>query len=222
MTKIMKFCLVLVVSLAGVAANAQESSHVHKDGEDGHNHAPAPAAEPVPHIHGDIVYGNADAPVEVIEYGSMTCGHCKHFYDEVLKELQKDLIPSGKVKLVFRNFVRDRADMAIAILSRCATDLDQAKRLIGAYFDRQPEWIQSQQIGLAIQSIANTNGVTFDRLQACTTSQEIANHLVEMRQAGVNAYQIKATPTVIVNGVKAEFKTFPELLEKIELATLGK
>lgn len=184
--------------------------------------AEAPAANVPDFVHGDIIYGDPDAPVELIEYVSMTCPHCKHFHDEVVKELQKELIPTGKVKVVFRNFVRDRVDVAVAVLSRCTSDVDQAKSLIDTYFERQPEWMRSEQIGIALQSIANTNGISFDNIQACTTNRDFVEHLVEMRRVGVNAYDIKATPTIILNGTKAEYKSFEGLLTKIQLVAVGK
>lgn len=186
--------------------------------------APAPetpAAVVPDFVEGDILYGDPAAPIELIEYVSMTCPHCKHFHDEVVKELQKELIPAGKVKVVFRNFVRDRVDVAVAVLSRCTSDVDQAKRLIETYFDRQQEWMRSEQIGIALQSIANTNGISFEDIQACSTNRDFVEHLVEMRRVGVNAFDIKATPTIILNGTKAEFKSFEELLGKIQLAAAG-
>src|SRR5688572_24593498 len=45
----------------------------------------------------DIVTGNADAPVTIVEYSSMTCPHCAAFHKEVLPELKKKYIETGKV-----------------------------------------------------------------------------------------------------------------------------
>ena len=82
-----------IAAVTSTAALAQE------------NATPLPA---MAHIYGDIVYGKADAPIEVIEYGSFTCPHCASFEAEVLPFLKEKLISTGKVKFVFRNFVRDR------------------------------------------------------------------------------------------------------------------
>jgi len=200
------------------AAPGKAAEHAH-DHEAGHTHGD----EKVPdHIHGDIVYGSPDAPVEVIEYVSMTCPHCKTFNDTVVPFLLEELIPSGKVKLVLRNFVRDRADLAVAVLSRCTTDVEHSKRLIKAYFERQNEWTRASNPGIAIQSIASSNGVAFDTLQKCLESRELAEHMVEMRQMGIRLYEINSVPTILINGTKVQFSNFEQLKDKIELALIGK
>src|SRR4051812_24394313 len=55
----------------------------------------------------DRVLGQADAPITIIEYASMTCPHCAHFENEVLPELKKTWIDTGRVKLVLRPFPLD-------------------------------------------------------------------------------------------------------------------
>lgn len=36
----------------------------------------------------DIVVGKADAPVTIVEYASMTCGHCANFHNNVFPALK--------------------------------------------------------------------------------------------------------------------------------------
>ena len=42
-------------------------------------------------IEGDMVMGDPNAPVTVIEYASMTCGHCAAFHTQTFPELKKKL-----------------------------------------------------------------------------------------------------------------------------------
>ena len=49
----------------------------------------------------DLVLGKADAPVTIIEYASMTCGHCANFHNKILPVLKEKYIDTGKVRLVF-------------------------------------------------------------------------------------------------------------------------
>lgn len=215
-----KFCVVLAfgafVMSGPVSLSAQEHdhSHDHKD-EQREPVETGPAPE---HIHGDIIYGSADAPVEVIEYISMTCPACKAFNDEVSTELLKEMVPSGKVRLVFRNFVRDRADLAVALLTRCTTDVEQSKRLISIYFDRQQEWMRAQQVGLAIQSIASMNGIPYERIQTCTTDRALVEHMVTMRDDGVKTYDIHHTPTIVLNGTKAKYSSYEDFIMQVRRA----
>ena len=43
----------------------------------------------------DMILGQSDAPVEVVEYASYTCPHCANFHDEVFARLKTDYIDTG-------------------------------------------------------------------------------------------------------------------------------
>src|SRR5271166_7118102 len=69
---------------------------------------------------GDRILGNPNAPITIIEYASMTCPHCAHFADQVLPELKKKWIDSGKVRLVMRDFPLDGEAVHASMIARCA------------------------------------------------------------------------------------------------------
>ena len=56
----------------------------------------------------DMMVGNADASVTVIEYASFTCPHCASFHAGPYKKLKKDYIDTGKIKFVFREVYFDK------------------------------------------------------------------------------------------------------------------
>jgi protein-disulfide isomerase len=56
----------------------------------------------------DMVQGDADAPIEIIEYASYTCPHCARFHASVYPQLKADYIETGKVKFVYREVYFDR------------------------------------------------------------------------------------------------------------------
>ena len=45
---------------------------------------------------GEITLGKPDAKVTIVEYASMTCGHCAHFTKEIWPELKKKYVDPGK------------------------------------------------------------------------------------------------------------------------------
>src|SRR4029077_20157796 len=53
----------------------------------------------------DMILGKADAPVTIIEYASLTCPHCAHFATTTFPKIRKDLIDTGKVRWVYRDFL---------------------------------------------------------------------------------------------------------------------
>src|SRR3546814_9181159 len=46
---------------------------------------------------GGFRVGNPDAPVKLVEYGSLTCDHCAHFAEEATPKLLGQYVRSGRV-----------------------------------------------------------------------------------------------------------------------------
>ncbi len=209
---------IMAIFAIGAGANAQ-SSPQRADTVD-----PAAATEPtIPDrvgVWGDIVYGSADAPVELIEYASLTCPHCASFSRDVLPLLMKDFIDEGHVRFVFRNFVLNRLDLAAAATSRCLTNEDATKRTMSALFAEQNQWLQSDNQLAAIMEIVGREGLTEDGVRECLSDQQVTKHIVEMMQRGAKDHDVKATPTLVLNGVSMSFPGYAALKLRIE-AQLG-
>lgn len=182
--------------------------------------------------------GNPAAPVKLIEYGSLTCSHCAEFAEQGVPTLLDKYVRSGKVSFEFRNWVRDPADLAAAILSRCSTP-DKFFPLTDRYFKTQKQWLgrfqgmtdaQAKEIsGLpmadriprfaafgGLDAIAAQNGVAPAKVKACLTDNEAASRLAEMRKSA-EQYQVQGTPTFLINGKKAaarDWATLEPLLQQ--------
>lgn len=52
----------------------------------------------------DPVLGDKNAPLTLIEFSDYECPFCKRSFDQVLPELKKNYIDTGKLKLVYRDF----------------------------------------------------------------------------------------------------------------------
>lgn len=167
---------------------------------------------------GDIVYGNPDAPVTVVEYASLVCSHCASYYKDEFPEFTKKYIETGKVKFVFRNYLLGRLDMVASSIARCGTE-DEAKKLIKLFFDRQYEWSRSEDPEGALASLArravNMSRVKFDK---CLSNSAMHKNLAQMTKVGGSQYNIGSTPSFIVGDEKLEFKTFDELREQMDKA----
>lgn len=169
---------------------------------------------------GDIVYGDPDAPVELIEYASMTCPHCASFSRDVLPRLMEDFIDGGHLRFVVRNFVRDRYDLAAAAASRCMPTEDATKAAMADLFAEQDDWLRSDNPYAAIAVIIERHGLTQPALGECIADQEVRQHLIEMTQTGAQLYNIQVIPTLVLNGVPMRYQGYDSLRLRIE-AQLG-
>ncbi len=70
----------------------------------------------------DIVMGNPDAKVTVIEYASPTCPHCAQFSNDVFPVFKSTYIDTGKVQFIMRPFARNLLDAAVFMLAQTAVE----------------------------------------------------------------------------------------------------
>ena len=77
----------------------------------------------------EITLGPADAKVTIVEYASLSCGHCAAFHKNVLPELKTKYIDTGKIRLIMRDHPGNDRAVAGAMLVRCVPN-DRAYPLI--------------------------------------------------------------------------------------------
>lgn len=150
-------------------------------------------------VFGDITLGNPDAPITMIEYASMTCQHCATFHNSIFPDLKEKYVKTGKVKIVFRNFIRDRLDVAVAMVTRCYGP-DKVFDLMDLYFQRQRQWAVPDAMS-EIAGVARTAGISRLDLDACLANTELQANMLEMQKAG-SAAGVSGTPTFFINGEK--------------------
>lgn len=56
-------------------------------------------------VDDDAVLGNANAPVTLVEFSDYECPFCQRHFKQVHPSIVKDYVDTGKVKIVFRDFV---------------------------------------------------------------------------------------------------------------------
>jgi protein-disulfide isomerase len=148
----------------------------------------------------ELVMGNADAKVTIVEYASMTCGHCKNFHTKVLPELKTKYVDTGKVRLIFREFPLDARAFAGSMLARCAGD-DKALPMISALFETQADWAYVKENPTPkLFEIARQAGFTQESFDKCLTDQALLDKLTAVRTRAAEVFGVSATPTFFING----------------------
>lgn len=170
----------------------------------------ATPAEPLP----DVVLGDADAPVSIIEYASMTCPHCAAFHNGPFKALKEEYIDTGKVNFVLREFPLDRLALAVAVLARCKPD--QFYPIVDLYFERQTYWATNDDPVGKMFSIAQQAGFSREEFEACINDREMLEGVYANRERGLQD-GVTGTPTLIIDGEKYEgARTIEGLREVID------
>ena len=148
----------------------------------------------------DMVIGDPDADVVIIEFASITCPHCATFHygatDEsgrltvkgAYPEIKKKYADTGQVRFVFREMLTPPFDLALAgfHMARCAADARGEAAyfaLVGEFFRTQPEWNRGNPTARGylsdittakpkMLSIARATGITDESYTTCLSDTE--------------------------------------------------
>jgi len=166
----------------------------------------------VPSPLGDEIQGQADAPVTIVEYASMTCPHCSHFHETTYPEMKKKYVDTGKVRFIFREFPLDPLALAASMLARCAGK-DRYFPLIDAFFAQQKDWVVQKPLQ-PMFAIAKQAGFTQQTFDQCLANHQMEQGLVDERTRAQQKFNVNSTPTFFINGKTFRGTLTPEELDK--------
>lgn len=224
-----------------------------KDGAAG---APTEASSPLPKVaapagkawtdvveltkDGGVLMGNPDAPIKVVEYGSLTCPHCAKFAQDGFARLTGEYVTSGRVSLEFRSFAIHPQDVPLTVLALCGGKETFFPLIEQIYGNMDELMAKSQAPGIDAQykaamaqgpdkrfaAVADVlglteffaaRGVSVDQAHACLANMDsvnaVANHSKAYSEAGIDS-----TPTLFVNAAKIDGNTWAELEPALQRA----
>ena len=152
----------------------------------------------------DMVIGDPDAPVTVVEYASVTCPHCATFHETTFPELKEKYVDTGQVKFVFREFPTPPAPLAVAgfLLARCAADnggdQDLYFTMLDTLFRTQRSWM-NENARAELLRISNAVGLNEQEFQTCVEDEAAIDALRDDIEYAANTYEITGTPAFVIN-----------------------
>lgn len=91
----------------------------------------------------DRTMGAMDAPAVLIEYASLSCPHCARFHTQLLPEMKRDWIDSGKLLYVYRDFPLNAPALWAAMVALCLEG-DSYFAFLDILYQQQDNWLRSQ------------------------------------------------------------------------------
>ena len=149
----------------------------------------------------DRVLGNPEAPITIVEYASLTCPHCAHFTNDVLPELKKKWIDTGKAKLVLRDYPLDEPALRAAMIARCAPP-DRYYGYVDIFFGAQEKWVTARDYRDALARLVKLGGMSREEFDNCLKNTALENKIVEGRLIASKELDVNSTPTFFINGIK--------------------
>lgn len=146
----------------------------------------------------DHVLGDPKAPVTIIEYASLTCSHCAHFHTQILPDLKKKWIDTGKVKLVYRDYPLDQIVVKAAQIAECVGN-DKYFGVLDIIFRGQPQWATGADPIAELAKPLRIAGLGEAEIKSCLANDAMLNAVLNDYRGG-ETLGVNATPTLFIGG----------------------
>ena len=164
--------------------------------------------------------GKNDAKVTIIEYASMTCGHCATFHEEIFPKIKEKYIKTGKVKFIYRDFPLDKQALFAAILAKCAPK-EKYFDYVKLIYQTRDKWIShgvEDEFMNKLKKIGKMAGLGQKDMETCFKNEQLVDEIINIRSNAEKKYGIDSTPSFIINEKKygsLNFQGFEKVLDKI-------
>lgn len=171
---------------------------------------------------GGILIGNPNAPVKLVEYGSLTCPHCRAFHETGFPAIRTRWLAAGKVSYEYRPFSLNGVDLMAGLLLQCQA-APQAWAFVNRVYARQDELmapftqipeaertriqgLPADQVGPAmaiagkLPEFAAAAGIARARYDACLAAKPGMDRLMAIRGDAVQTHKLQGTPSFLING----------------------
>ncbi len=158
---------------------------------------------------GDVVLGNPNAPVEIVEFGDYQCPFCARFFSTTEGPVRENYIATGKVKMVFKDlviidsFVGGRESYEAALSANCAADQGKFWEYHDALFIVERDDGQENNRNLTrdlFVAIADTLDLDQDAFVSCLESEKYKAEVEDDGQDAEQSLPRLSTPSSLVNG----------------------
>jgi protein-disulfide isomerase len=166
---------------------------------------------------GGFRMGNPKAKIAIVEYGSLTCPHCRHFAQTGVRPLIAKYVRTGKASYEFRSLVLNGIDVAATLVARCG-GASHFFPVAQQLYATQPAWVgkvtdaESEKLNALPQDqmmlsvakvtgiipIAAAHGIPATKAETCLQDQAAAEQLQQAVQAASDK-GVQGTPTFFVN-----------------------
>jgi len=152
----------------------------------------------------DHVIGSENAAITLIIWASVTCPHCAQWFTEEWPIVKTELVKTGKLRVIFREFPTAPADLAITgfRIAECAPTEDYMS-IIEYQMENQKDIFDAAREGRAPEiyaKIAKMAGMENDEaITTCFKNPDITAHIIDNANRAKIA-KIKGVPAFLING----------------------
>jgi protein-disulfide isomerase len=146
-------------------------------------------------------FGRPDAPVKVMEFFSLTCTHCAAFSRGTMPQVTTELIDTGKLQMIYRDFPLDHVALTAAMVAR-ALPPERYEPFISALFASQDRWAFARGANTTeeLAKLAALAGMSRPTFDATIADKGLEQAIMAEEQRAEEEFHIDSTPTFLCNG----------------------
>lgn len=160
----------------------------------------------------EIVEGNPEAAVTIMEFSSFTCPHCARYNQTVYPQIREAYIETGLIQYIKREVYFDAYGLWASLVARCGGVMSYSG-IANIIYAEQQEWARGEDANAVAENlrrIGRRAGLDDEQLNACLTDREMAVALMETYRQGAVEHGIQATPSFVINGETYSNMSFEE------------
>jgi len=167
----------------------------------------------------DIVLGNANSKVVVVEYFAPTCTHCVTAHQNIFPVIKERYIDTGKIAYVMREFVGNKQDLDASILARCKGSTEKYMQFKSLLLSKQQDWVFAKNYRVRLENFAEFGGISKEEYTKCLNSDALVQTLIDNTQIAAQLDNFIGTPSFFINSKLLDGKygvTTEIIIEELE------
>jgi hypothetical protein len=126
------------------------------------------ASDIIAHAQAPRFLGRDDAPIQVIEFFSMTCSHCASFHKNTFPQIKTRLIDQGAVRFEMRAFPLDGLALRAHAMARTAT-AEKYFPMVAMLLEKQNLWAGAEDPIGALRKLGWLASAALNLTLSCAT-----------------------------------------------------
>lgn len=146
----------------------------------------------------EVSLGSTQAPITLIEYGSLTCGNCISFHKQVFPQIKKHYIETDTVRFIYRHFPTSGSAVYGARAAQCAGN--KYYEMLDKLFSTVADWYQSENRDAIFVKQATSLGLNSKEFLKCISDKKLLDDILNQQHTARSDLDVTGTPTFFING----------------------
>lgn len=153
----------------------------------------------------DHVIGSDSAPITMMMYASVTCGHCGEWFQDDWPLVKRELVETGKIRFILRPLPTPPAILSVTgfLMAECAPEEEGYFSSIEYQMDNQEQILEGAQNGTAREEYAKVaEGVGLmndEEINSCLSKEANMEH-IRLNGRRADAAKVSGVPAFFVGG----------------------